>query len=118
MWDAVFDYSTLTEPMIIVSCPKKTLVEDLMNMLAENGITWSGGAPLDAHDSKWNEYKEETCYWIENGRLTYGDKYHAERYANDYSDHIKCTFFGVVDPPDFNIASEDELQALLGIGGG
>ena len=30
--------------------------------------------------------------------------------------HIKCTFYGV-DTPDFETASDDELVALLGIGG-
>lgn len=30
---------------------------------------------------------------------------------------MKCTFYGI-DTPDFDVASDDELRALFGIGGG
>lgn len=117
MWETEFDISILENPKVIVSCPDETLVGSLMNLLAENGVVWRGGEVPSKRNARWQDYKEETCYWIENGRMAYGNLSLIEIHSGDYANHIKCTFLGI-DTPDFDVASDDELQALLGIGGG
>lgn len=113
MWEAVFDISMLKGKNIIVSCPDEALAEEFMSLLAENGIKWSGDGSVPRSDhSTWDDYEQETCYWIENGILSYGDRSSVEEYANDWSGHIKCTFCGV-DTPDFDTATDDEVLSLF-----
>ena len=63
---------------------------------------------------KMGRTQNNTAYYVRNGRILYGPKDHAE--TGGYQNYIKCTFYGI-DTPDFDVASDDELQTLLGIGG-
>ncbi len=114
MWETAFDLSMLNDSKVIVNCPSIDLVESFMNVLAENGVTWCGGEAPNKYNSKWNNNKEETCYWIENGTMTYENKQYAEEYADDFPNHIKCTFYGA-DTTDFEIANDDDIRKFLGI---
>lgn len=118
MWEKAFDASVLKNPKIIVSCPDKELVEELMDLFAEHDVKWSGiGETPDQYNSKWEDYEEETCYWIENSILTYAYKQYAMENANNrFRNHIKCTFYGLdsADVPEIN---EERFLALFEVGG-
>lgn len=113
MWETSFDPSMLAGS-VIVSCPDAALVEELMNVLAENGVTWCvDGETPTKFNARWNDNKESTCYWIEDGIMSYEGKQYAEDYADDFPNHIKCTFYGEAE--DFEPASNGELMAFLGL---
>lgn len=112
MWESAFEPSMLENPKIIVSCPSKYLVKELMDVLAENGVKWWGGKMPSKDNSEWENYEEETCYWIENKTMTYGTIHYADE-EEDFENYIKCTFYGNVE--DFEPAGDDELATLLGI---
>lgn len=111
MWETPFDESMLsTNEKLIIFCPQEDLAEDLMEVLARNGITWYANKAPEV--TRWGEYGDETCYWVESKILTYGDRQCAEE--PDYTGHIKCTFLGI-ETQQFDIASDDELRSLLGL---
>ena len=113
MWEVAFDPSMLANSSVIINCPDKALADELMDVLAQSGVTWCGGGQIPSkHNSRWNDHREQTCYWIEDGRMTYEDKEYAEDYAYDFPDHIRCTFLGV-EAPDFDTASDEEIRSLL-----
>lgn len=113
MWETAFDPSMLVDSKVIVNCPDVDLVESLMTILAEGGVKWCNGETPSKYNSSWNDNKEKTCYWIENGSMTYKDMQYAEEYADDFPNHIKCTFYGETE--DFEPASNGELMAFLGL---
>lgn len=113
MWETAFSSSMLINGhKIIVNCPSEDLVQELMDVLAENGVRWAGGAKPSIYNSKWNDYKGETCYWIDSRKMTYECKQYADE-DDEFDDHVRCTFYGISD--DFEPASSDELMAFLGI---
>lgn len=117
MWETAFDISMLTNPKVIVSCPDKDLVAEFMDLLAENGIRWCGSNEEIPNElnSRWREYRENTCYWIDDEGLAYADLEYAESSGEEeYAGYIKCTFYGI-DTPEFEAATDDELLSLLGI---
>lgn len=114
MWDTPFDLSMLADENrnLIVSCPTEELAEEFVRIIHEHGISWAGReGPSRTY---WQAYKEDIRYFVERDILTYADK---EWVAEDaFKNHIKCTFYGA-DTPDFEVAGDDELMTLLGIGG-
>ena len=116
MWDTPFDESMLQRNTIIY-CPNESLFDELMETLERNGITWYGDEPPTS-DSRWDEHREETCYWVEGRYLSYGNRDWAEEDPDEeYQNHIKCTYTGD-NTPDFETATDAELMSFLGIGGG
>lgn len=122
MWDTPFEESMLgTHKNLIIHCPSKDLAVALMEILERNNVMWpGGGAPTT--DTNWSIEKEDTCYWVESGKLYYSDKQYAdEGMDGEYAGHMRCTFYGVegsnhgVESPDFCAASDAELCALLGM---
>lgn len=112
MWETSFDESMLDGHDIIIHCPDKSLVDELMETLERYGVRWYGDNELPTLDSRWDEFSGETCYWVEDGKMTYGDVGDAK--DGRYSRHIKSTFLGT-KTPDFDIATDDEFRLLLGI---
>lgn len=112
MWETSFDESLLDGRNLIIHCPDEHLADELMEILERNGVQWYGDNQPPTDDSKWDEFFSETCYWVEDSRLTYGTVRDAE--SSSYSGHAKCTFFGA-ESPDFDTATDDELRSLLGI---
>lgn len=107
MWDTSFDVSMLSSKLgVAIYCPDdKCLAEELFEIFKRNGLGkhWSSGVYGDR------------VYCVTGTRLQYGDKSTIE-VTHPFCNYIKCTFYGV-DTPDFETASDDELVALLGIGG-
>nr|WP_290461273.1 hypothetical protein [Acutalibacter muris] len=115
MWDTPFDESMLGLPQgVVVHCPDESLAEELFEIFRRNDI---GKNWIDMKKTQWGEEKEETAYFIRGKELLYGPKIHAEERSMSYWKYKKCTFFGT-DTPDFETATNDELIAFLGIGGG
>ena len=112
MWETAFDESMLDGQDLIIHCPKEFLVDELMETLERHGIRWYGDNGLPTEDTRWDEFFGETCYWVEEGKITYGTLNAAN--GSKYSNHVKCTFLGV-ETPDFETATEEELRSLLGI---
>jgi len=111
VWETEFSPEFLdAKEGVVIHCPEESLAYELLEFLHQNGATWPGGASC----TRWSDHKEETAYYVRNKRILYGPKEHADR--DNYQSYIKCTFYGI-EPPDFDVASDDELQALLGIGG-
>lgn len=42
MWEVAFDPSMLANSDVIVNCPDAALAEELMTVLAQNGVKWCG----------------------------------------------------------------------------
>ena len=111
-WETEFSSELLgAKEGVVIHCPEESLAHELIELLHKNGATWPGGASC----IRWDEHKNNTAYYVRNGRILYGPKDHAE--TGGYQNYIKCTFYGI-DTPDFDVASDDELRALFGIGGG
>lgn len=108
MWDTPFDESMLTaQPGVAIYCPPDdSLAEELFGIFKQNGLgeNWTAGVCGNR------------VYCASKNRLQYGDK-HAVEATSPYCNYIKCTFYGI-EGSDFDVASDDELKALFGIGGG
>lgn len=112
MWETEFSPELLdAKEGVVIHCPEESLAYELLEFLHQNGTTWSGGASC----TRWDDHREETAYYVRNKRILYEPKEHAD--WGNYRNYIKCTFYGI-DTPDFDVASDDELRALFGIGGG
>lgn len=112
MWDTPFDPSILDGIGVVVHCPEESFVNELMDTLAKNGVKWCDGTTPTVENSCWNMEKKNTVYYIDRyKRMTWGDINCLTEYG-----YMKCTFYGV-ESADFDVASDDELQALFGIGG-
>lgn len=115
MWDTPFEESMLGLPQgVVVHCPDESLAEELFEIFKRNG---AGANWISMEETKWDEYREETAYFIRGKSLLYGPKIHAEERSRSYWKYKKCTFFDAATP-DFETATDDELIAFLGIGGG
>lgn len=114
MWDTAFNISMLTEAEVIIHCPNKDLVGELMDLLAEHGVRWRGFGEVPNEDnSSWGDNKEETCYWVEDNKLSYAEKEYAEKYSDgEFRNHIKCTFYGT--EPDIEI-SDASFEGIISI---
>lgn len=112
MWETPFDLSLLdTEPQIIVNCPTEDAERKLASILAERGITYLGGkSPVDV--PSWSDYQEKFCYFINGKSLYRGVK--SDTDIRSWSSSFKCTFSDI-EFSDFDIATDNELQSLLGI---
>lgn len=113
MWEQPFEVSMLSEPKIIIHCPDRNLVYDLMRVLHD----YTNHEDLDYW---WGFYEDNTCFFVENGALSYADLEFAERTDQeffDFSDHIKCTFYGerANEADELNQINEDEWAALIEI---
>ena len=118
MWETAFEESMLsTHKNIIIHCTNEDLAEILMEVLEKNGVKWRGDE-LPTEDARWDEHEEDTCYWVESKYLSYGDKQYADENPNgEYTEHIRCTFYGI-EGPDFDVASKSEILSLFSIWGG
>lgn len=115
MWNTPFDVSMLgLKHGVVIHCPEEHLAQELFDVFVQNGVgkNWSRGD----WNPKWEDYQEETAYFVHGEELLYGPKVHAEEYS-EYKKYKRCTFFGDTTP-DFEAASDDELKEFLGIGGG
>lgn len=112
MWDTTFEESMLEESMlsanpgIAIYCEDVDKAKELFDVFKRHGIgkNWNAGMHGDS----------VYCVSKRIG-LQYGSKDAVES-IHPYSSFIKCTFYGI-NTPDFDIASDDELRALLVIGG-
>lgn len=46
--------------------------------------------------------------------MAYEDITYAEDHADDFPDHIRCTFWGI-EILDFDTASKEEIRSILGV---
>ena len=107
MWYTPFDESMLSaQPGVAIYCDDDQAAKELFEIFKRNGLDkhWNAGA-----------YGRRVYCVSKSSGLKWGDKSDVER-THPYSNFIKCTFYGA-DTPDFEVASDDELTALLGIGG-
>lgn len=108
MWDTPFDESMLSvQPGVAIYCEDDQAAEELFEIFKRNdlGKHWIAGV-----------YGERAYCVSKSNGLQWGTKSAVEG-THPYSNFIKCTFYGI-DTPDFDVASDDELRALFGIGGG
>lgn len=81
MWEPS-DLSSLCSKMdAVIWVPDKDDAILLLEELQGRGVTWPG-RELPLTDIHWDEYGEETCYFVIGSSLTYSDKSYAEMYAN------------------------------------
>lgn len=115
MWETPFDTSML-DGRVLILCPSEEKAVELMDILGEYGVRWEGNNRLASDSGNcWHCRKEQTCYRVCYGQLGYSSIDYYER-GEQFRDYTKCTFYGA-DTPDFETASDDELMALLGMGG-
>lgn len=116
MWETPFNTSML-DGRVLILCPSEEKAVELMDILDECGVRWEATNRLASHGgNNWDARKEQTCYRVCYGQLGYSSIDYYEREGR-FRDYTKCTFYGI-DTPDFDVASDDELRALFGIGGG
>lgn len=116
VWETPFDVSMLSlKQGVVIHCPNEHLAEELFEIFKENNVgeNWV----CQEFSPNWDKHEKETAYFVKNRTLLYGPKAHAEQSGYSYTGYMKCTFYGI-DTPDFDVASNDELRALFGIGGG
>lgn len=53
----------------IINCKTEEEAEQLMWLYSVNGYKWSGNGSL--LETNWEEYKEDTCYVVEDGEIHY-----------------------------------------------
>lgn len=114
MWEIPFDIAMLERGNVIIRCLTEEMADELFRVLLDNGVRWYGNETMG--ETHWTARREDTGYRITSQRtMKYGS---VEHYSEDseYDDCIKCTFYGT-DTPDFEVASDKELQDVLGIGG-
>ena len=98
LWSFPFDETLLGIAPVIIHCPDEVLAYDLMVILEYNGIRWDGEKPTS--DSRWWRYREKTCYFVENRRLSHGSKDYVDRGSGkEYGGHIKCSFMDLKRHP-------------------
>ena len=108
MWETPFEESMLSaQPGVAIYCEDDKAAEELFEVFKQNeiGKHWNAGV-----------YGERAYCVSKSGGLQWVTKSAVES-THPYSNFIKCTFYGI-DTPDFDVASDDELRALFGIGGG
>lgn len=111
MWETAFDVSMLKDNNVIVHCPDGDIVGDLMDLLAAQGVKWIGIRDVPSvENSSWEDYREDTCYWIEGTHMMYANTQYTEDTRNEFPDHILCTFYGA--EPDIEI-SDDDFEAVI-----
>lgn len=111
MWKTPFEESMISVAPLIIHCPDEEDSNELMEILERNGITWAG-REAPTKNSRWKDYREETCYWVSNGNLSYENRSYAESGQEEYAGHIKCTFCGEMQ--DFETADDTEILKFLG----
>lgn len=113
MWETPFDPSMLNKDVIIF-CPEKELVKELMELLASHGIKWDFSEHLVNYGKNfWSDKNGKTCYRIFNRRMGYSSRVYYE-VTEQFRDYIKCTFYGEPEP-EFEPANDNELLAFLGL---
>lgn len=111
MWETPFDVSLLDAPDgVSINCPTEELEREVAAMFDSLGLRYPGGNELSAQ-TPWEEYKEEFCYCVVDGKVRRGDKITVEE--SSWSKSTKCTFYGI-ETPDFDAATDEELLAFLG----
>ncbi len=111
MWETPFDESMLCS-RVIIHCPEKSDVNELFRILAGCGVTWCNGNELEPDQTLWDTYKEETCYWVDCMKLTFGSLSSSGN-SSRYNHYIKCTFHAGCELPDFEIRGSAEDQLLI-----
>lgn len=107
MWDTPFDESMLSaQPGVAIYCEDDQAAGELFEIFKRNDLGKHWGADV---------YGERAYCVSKSSGLQRGTKFAVEN-THPYSNFIKCTFYGA-DTPDFEVASDDELTTLLGIGG-
>jgi hypothetical protein len=114
-WSEPFSLSLLSgDNNVVVWCPTQELARGLILMLSDNGIHWRGSnKEMGAEYTNWEDYEEETCYFIDYGTyLTYGNRgvLLSARYSSGYT---KCRFYGGDFSSDFEPKSEEEIRLFL-----
>ena len=80
---------------IAVHCSKKKQTEKLFEFLKKNGFKWISGSELDSKDTKWNNYKEETCYNYDSSRgICFADiNYFKNEFVDEFENGYKIIDF-------------------------
>lgn len=62
------------EPLeLIIHCPTKELSNQVLKKLEGEGVVWTEGQkPTELNH--WDEYKENTCYYLKDNKLKFSDK--------------------------------------------
>ena len=111
LWAAEFDTSLLMTHDVVIYCPSESLADELMVLLEEHGVQWSGNKPPTSN-KHWGEY-EYQCYYISSrGSMLYGPPDSTD--DDEWRYYIKCTFYGSQDD-EFEVADDESLLSFLGI---
>ena len=95
LWAAEFDTSLLMTHDVVIYCPSESLADELMVLLEEHGVQWSGNKPPTSN-KHWGEY-EYQCYYISSrGSMLYGPPDSTD--DDEWRYYIKCTFLYVINP--------------------
>lgn len=112
MWETQFNPAMLdARTKFIINCPTEESERELASILASCGVAYLGGKnPVNI--PCWNDYQERFCYYVDGKDLYRGVR--SDTDVDGWHSSIKCTFLGV-EQPDFNVATDNELQSLFEI---
>lgn len=114
MWETPFD-PIMLDGNVLILCANEELALELMDVLGEYGVKWDLDTVVVTRDKAyWPNLYEPTCYRVRNKGLGYGGMSFYDRNKEAYEHYVRCTFYGV-DTHDFSAATDDELNAFLGI---
>lgn len=115
MWETAFEENMLNaSPGIAILCQDEHLAEELFEIFESHGVmeNWANERP----GTRWETNRENTVYCVRGKTMLFGPKDNVESVV-PYSRYKRCTFYGIA-AQDFDVATDDELMAFLGIGGG
>ena len=66
-----FDLDYFENNNIAINCETEEEAKELFRLLKEYGVKWSTNAELDVNDTYWGDCREQMCYDIDDGELTF-----------------------------------------------
>lgn len=91
----------------VVNCRTEQEAREFLDVLEKRGITWA--YEKSNTNTEWNNYKTDTCYNIEDGRLFYGPK---DYFINSREETV-LVYPGILEPTEPSKFAK--LAELLGV---
>jgi|GEM_PF-7134345 len=66
------EFHNILNCILIINCKTEEEAIDLFRIFSDNNIKWHSSSIIDKQNTYWQSHKENTCYCIENGCISYG----------------------------------------------
>lgn len=94
--------------MTVYLCKTKKLAEQFLQECAKEGIIWGNGKSATSM-TRWDVYREETCYCVKNGVLSFSDRQYFMQHKYSVAEYA-----GFIAKTEQELENEiDKLKAEL-----